>query len=967
MNKKIITLNLKITLMKTMQSSKPYSKTQSGYTSFSHSNMSYKTTMNNSSSPMKQMSQYRTIPSTRNPIEPIIDKADYFYQGQINSNSLRLSQSLEMNSTNQKENPTPKILGSILDDNQKFSPNSPSNLKLCQKEIDLIQSTMNNDLSSLKFTGDNPNTYLVIAIEAGFELLLSNSNFNELSFQDKVYLILEHIENENRKCRLGCIVILYLLLKKFWDETESNLKQIIIEKIINILQSNYETQEELYLVSCLNICSLFGPTWTILLENIGLISMFITDFNYPFLQRATFTCLMSLEYEGIKTLIEIASKDYQEFQQYILSNLIKTPHIQKIIIVRALINELNSQNNGRILEALSALNRMYDIINEEKMINLIGKLFYNNRFKNHKLFIASILRTCGGEFGENILLNELDRSCDQSMKEIICKILGFRLPKKPTYLDIRLDKNDTDSIVKNPPGLFCKYFGQVTPVLGQNEQFFNEIENTDDSDDLNIDGKEDKTKPLIEEYLEVNTRDFLASLKRMITLNYDHSSPQIVYKGDKTNLLDTIDFSFSTNEDIFPLLDFINPYPTQNNNSKSSSFYITANSSKQQISNNIISSLCNHLKDNNQKVRIASAIALGQIGLPESLPAIDVLTSSLKETDVNLKSVLIWAIGRCAEGASNRIIPIIISCLDNNMWKIKRATLYAISRFGEKASDKALPILCKLLRESPINKQLIGEAIVRLGTKGESELLNIINKENDDNYKLQGAIARAFAFLNINSKNLDFIIECLFRLSSSRFEYVRKNALFTIHHLSMKTQQNNLPCIHSQGVIYLSNKNVVPFYYERLKDKDIDIQNYARYCIKSLGPQGELIFIEGLMKDPNYLIRMNCGVGLAEIGVQNLRTLINHGIFDSNENVKKGIEKSIVKNMKIDEIVNYYENANQLLSLKLLLGEILEKNIELTDVFKSFCNKLLCIIDNKVYASTQLRQCQEYNSQEIEF
>ena len=112
---------------------------------------------------------------------------------------------------------------------------------------------------------------------------------------------------------------------------------------------------------------------------------------------------------------------------------------------------------------------------------------------------------------------------------------------------------------------------------------------------------------------------------------------------------------------------------------------------------------------------------------------------------------------------------------------------------------------------------------------------------------------------------------------------------------------------------------------------------------------------------------MNCGVGLAEIGVQNLRTLINHGLFDSNENVKKGIEKSILKNMKIDDIVKYYENANQLLSLKLLLGEIIEKNIDLTDVFKSFCNKLLYIIDSKVYPVTELIQAQESMSKEISF
>lgn len=933
---------------------KQYCKQQFVYNSFPQTNISSftqsKYIISNS---MKQNNLANTLQTqVKNPLEPKIDKADYFYQGQTSNSTLQLSQSLEFSSANNKKNVTPEILGAILDDNQKFSPNSPSNLKLCQKEIDLIQTAMDNDLSSLKFTGDNPNSYFLSAIETAMEILDSDSNFENMSLQSKTLRMLKLIEIDNRKCRLGCITILYLTLKKYWDEIEQSIKENVIEKVISILQNNYETQEELYLVSCLNICSLYGPDWMILLENIGLISMFITDFNYPYLQRATFVCLMSLEYEGIRTLIELSSKDYQEFQQYILSSLLRTPHIQKIIIVRALINELNSLNNGRILEALSALNRLYDIVDDKKIINYIGKLFYENKFKNCQMFIASILRTSGGNYGEAVLLTELDRTLDQTMRELICKILGFRLERIPNYLEMRLDRNDTDSIVKNPPGLFCKYFGQVTPVIGQTEQFFSEIEKSDESEDLIIDHSEEKKPSTIPEYLEVSTRDFFASLKRMLTLNYEHSKPEIVYKNQKQNLLDEIDLSCSSNEKIFSLLDFINPYPIQNNDySSTSSFYLSSSpTTKQKISNNIIASLIKHLKDQNIKVRTASAISLGQIGLPEALPAIEHLSSNLKESDINLKAAIIWAIGRCAEGASNTVIPQIIQCLENKMWKVKRATLFSISRFGEKACERALPILIKMLRESPINKQLIAEAIVYLGKKGETELLNMINVESDSNYKLQGAIARAFAFINVNSTNLDFIIECLFRLSSSNFPFVRKNALYTIYHLSQKTQKNQTS-LYNQGVIYLSSKNLIPFYYEKLKDKDTEIQNYAIFCIKSFGPQGELIFIEGLMKDPNYLIRANCGIGLGEIGVHTIRTLINHGIFDSKEYVRTTVEKIILKKMKIEDVVKYFENTNQLLSLKLLIGEIIDKNIEVSESFKKYCWKLINTIDQIINLS----------------
>ena len=61
--------------------------------------------------------------------------------------------------------------------------------------------------------------------------------------------------------------------------------------MVSLLQT-YEKQEDLFLNSYLEICSLYDLI-DILIENIGLICMFITDFNL--LQKATFYCLMNMK------------------------------------------------------------------------------------------------------------------------------------------------------------------------------------------------------------------------------------------------------------------------------------------------------------------------------------------------------------------------------------------------------------------------------------------------------------------------------------------------------------------------------------------------------------------------------------------------------------------------------------------------------------------------------------------------
>ena len=89
--------------------------------------------------------------------------------------------------------------------------------------------------------------------------------------------------------------------------------------MVSLLQT-YEKQEDIFLNSCLEICCLYGLI-DILIENIDL----YVYYWFLFFTKSYF--LLFNEYEGIKTLIELPLKDYQN---YILNTLIQISYIQKL-------------------------------------------------------------------------------------------------------------------------------------------------------------------------------------------------------------------------------------------------------------------------------------------------------------------------------------------------------------------------------------------------------------------------------------------------------------------------------------------------------------------------------------------------------------------------------------------------------------------------------------------------------------
>ena len=799
------------------------------------------------------------------------------------------------------------------------------------------------------------------------ETLASLDNiFNELDLNGKINKLLELTNDESKNIRLGSLVCLYLIIKNNYNSIDEKNKNNIITEILSLLQS-YEKQDEIFLLSCLEICTLFGPN-EILLENFGVICMFLTDFNFPKLQLASFHCLMCTELNGISILIELASKDEQDYQRYILNQLIHTPHIQRIIIINAIFNELYSNDYKKRNIALSAINRLNYLLNDEETLQKLVELFNEPKIDNQ--FIASILRN---KYAEKLLLNELKTTQNEEIKSAICSVLCYRFPKKIMPFKIKLDSSDKDifSMNQNMPGSFFNYQGKICPVLVPCTKNIDEIL---ENEEIDYEVKKNHVNKILnmindtsEDWIEINQRDFLAALQRMIQIHYDHKKPQLILdENNEFNFLDHLklrlaqkdqDKNNSDNEniedkeqneikqenqksDLYNKYNFIIKYNTilgikTDIPQESESELEGIDLEHEYISEEIIKSLGKCLSEYSDKVRDSAATSLGIIGLPESSIAIDDLIPHLKDKNVEVRSKIIWDIGRIAPAVDNSIIGEVALCIQSNMWKIKKATLYTLTQFGNRCNKNIIPYLINLLKESPINKQLIAETIVRMGIEGENNLLLMMTSEPDSNYKLKSAVIRAYSYADITSPNIDFILESIFKLGNNEYPSVRKACIFTIHELASRANEN---------ITYLKKKNIIPFYYDKLKDKDLNIQGYAINCLKSLGAEGELVFIEGFTKDNNYLTRINCGLGLADSGIQNMRTLLL-GLQDKNKNVRNSIEKVMIVKMPISEVVNYFSNEGQLKSLKITVKELLDKKNNLQMVTVGYLEKLLSSIE----------------------
>jgi len=139
--------------------------------------------------------------------------------------------------------------------NSKYSNNYSERLTIedfrNSKQEDDDNKNITN-LNNTSYIGDSsfPSEKFADALVSIMDCL--DPTFERLSIKERMEKFIISIENTRRNIRLGALVALYIIKQKKMDDGE--LDEVILQAIFSGLK-NYESQEELFLIACLELLS----------------------------------------------------------------------------------------------------------------------------------------------------------------------------------------------------------------------------------------------------------------------------------------------------------------------------------------------------------------------------------------------------------------------------------------------------------------------------------------------------------------------------------------------------------------------------------------------------------------------------------------------------------------------------------------------------------------------------------------
>ena len=282
------------------------------------------------------------------------------------------------------------------------------------------------------------------------------------------------------------------------------------------------------------------------------------------------------------------------------------------------------------------------------------------------------------------------------------------------------------------PGTMCIYSGSLKPL--------SQIYITGEANNENNDN------------IQINSRDFLASLQRFLTVKCQEFSSEeqetaIIFENieeiknfNKYNQLILSDFLKNQDketEETTPNLAIISP--------------------------NTIKTLIEVYDDRNAAVRESVIHTLGLIGLPEAIDAIDTLNKALYDPEGQIRALAAWALGKLGDVASQKVSRRLVELLRDKFWKVRTSSCIALGYMGENITPSPFPVLLRILKEGIINKVVVCETLIRLGIEGEQILIELLKNAPNIDYLLKSAIIQSFELADVNRSDIDFVIEELFR------------------------------------------------------------------------------------------------------------------------------------------------------------------------------------------------------------
>eukprot|EP00761_Pharyngomonas_kirbyi_P009501 gb/GECH01009517.1/.p1 GENE.gb/GECH01009517.1/~~gb/GECH01009517.1/.p1 ORF type:complete len:1191 (+),score=248.75 gb/GECH01009517.1/:1-3573(+) len=216
----------------------------------------------------------------------------------------------------------------------------------------------------------------------------------------------------------------------------------------------------------------------------------------------------------------------------------------------------------------------------------------------------------------------------------------------------------------------------------------------------------------------------------------------------------------------------------------------------------------------------------------------------------------------------------ILSLLKDEFWKVRLTACVTLRAFvSEFETHHSLPKqLRSILIDGSIPRKEVACTLVCLGSKGEQILLDLVYHSRDTALKSKGPRVRAaavqgFAFVDLSPSSFSQrIVQTLFRTASKDESVIVRSMAIAVLGVMNRKYRDSIPLI--------ATKSLLPFLYNIMKDSDPNVREAAATVLSSCGAQGELLLIEGALKDSNALIREGSVFGLMYTGARSIRSLL---------------------------------------------------------------------------------------------
>eukprot|EP00698_Gefionella_okellyi_P020850 TRINITY_DN6629_c0_g3_i2.p1 TRINITY_DN6629_c0_g3~~TRINITY_DN6629_c0_g3_i2.p1 ORF type:complete len:672 (-),score=98.43 TRINITY_DN6629_c0_g3_i2:1567-3582(-) len=263
-------------------------------------------------------------------------------------------------------------------------------------------------------------------------------------------------------------------------------------------------------------------------------------------------------------------------------------------------------------------------------------------------------------------------------------------------------------------------------------------------------------------------------------------------------------------------------------------------------------------------VREAAILALGTLGLPFAEGTQCSLVALLRDADQQVRAAAAEALGNLGTPTPSDAVPCLSAMLRDGYWRVRHCACIALGRLGEVASS-AVPQLIKVLREGSVNRQNTAAALAACGNEGVEALLAIVREPARASVQVRISAVYGLSVVDPGATIADVVVQALFDASKDRDAPMRRAVLEALGNLGKNIRQAS-PLLKPGALL--------PFTYTYLRDKEALVREAAAETLASAGAHGELLLIEGILKDSNPTCRCACAHGLASVGASLFRTLL---------------------------------------------------------------------------------------------